>query len=72
MDAVGTDGFLSGRCHGWPMDALWDRMESDLDLIMVGTWMLCGIGWNLILENPTLKQLHVLFCGATSGLRAKP
>ena len=24
------------------MDALRERMESDLDVIMVGTWMLCG------------------------------
>ena len=23
-------------------------MESDLDVIMVGTWMLCGNGWSLI------------------------
>ena len=28
--------------HGWHMDALRERMESDLDVIMVGTWMLCG------------------------------
>ena len=30
------------------MDAQRDRMESDLDAIMVGTWMLCGNGWSLI------------------------
>ena len=30
------------------MDALREWMESDLDVIMVGTWMLCGDGWNLI------------------------
>ena len=43
------------------MDALRERMESDLDVIlagawmesdldviMVGTWMLCGNGWSLI------------------------
>ena len=38
----------SGRYHEWPMDALWEWMESDLDVIMVGTWMLCGksgLGW---------------------------
>ena len=23
-------------------------MESDLDVIMAGTWMLCGNGWSLI------------------------
>ena len=36
------------RYHGWPMDALHERMESDLEVIMVGTWMLCGNGWSLI------------------------
>ena len=33
------------------MDALWGRMESDLfdlDVIMAGPWMLCGVGWSLI------------------------
>ena len=30
------------------MDALREWMESDLDVIMVGTWMLCGNGWSLI------------------------
>ena len=30
------------------MDALRDWMESDLDVIIVGTWMLCGNGWSLI------------------------
>ena len=30
------------------MDALREWMESDLDVIMVGTWMLCGNGWGLI------------------------
>ena len=33
------------------MDALWGRMESDqsdLDVIMVGQWTLCGVGWSLI------------------------
>ena len=54
---------LSGRYHGWHMDALreWmqsdldalrERMESDLDVIMVGTWMLSGNGrrltWTLL------------------------
>ena len=34
--------------HGWHMDALRERMESDLDVIMVGTWMLCGNGGSLI------------------------
>ena len=29
------------------MDALWEWMESDLDVIMVATWMLCGNGWSL-------------------------
>ena len=27
--------------HGWYMDALREWMESDLDVIMVGTWLLC-------------------------------
>ena len=39
---------LSGRYHGWPMDALHARMESHLDVIMVGTCMLCGNGCSLI------------------------
>ena len=30
------------------MDALREWMESDLDVIMVGTWMPCGNGWSLI------------------------
>ena len=42
------DGVRSGRYHGWPMDALREWMESDLDVIMVGTWMLCGHGCSLI------------------------
>ena len=28
------------------MDALWEWMESDLDVIMVGPWILCGNGWS--------------------------
>ena len=36
------DGVWSGRCHGWHMDALREWMESDLDVIMVGTWTLCS------------------------------
>ena len=54
---------LSGRYHGWHMGALWERTEFVwtlswlahsvgaqrvcLDVIMVGTWMLCGNGRNL-------------------------
>ena len=30
------------------MGALREWMESDLDVIMVGTWMLCGNRWSLI------------------------
>ena len=44
------DGVRPGRYHGWHMDALWEWMESDLHVIMVG-WlghMLCGNGWSLI------------------------
>ena len=37
----GMDGVWSGRYHAWQMDALRERMESDLDVIMVCTWMLC-------------------------------
>ena len=29
------------------MDAMREWMESELDVIMVGTWMLCGNGWSL-------------------------
>ena len=31
-----------------PMDALWVQMQCDLDVVMVGRWVLCGIGWSLI------------------------
>ena len=30
------------------MDALHERMESDLDVITGGPWMLCTNGWSLI------------------------
>ena len=61
----GNGRSLSGRYHGWDMDALWERTEfvwtlswlghgcsvgTDgvcLDVIMVGTWMLCGNGASL-------------------------
>ena len=61
----GNGRSLSGRYHGWHMDALWERSEfvwtlswlahgcsvgTDgvcLDVIMVGTWMLCGNGRSL-------------------------
>ena len=46
--SAGMNGVCSGRYHGWHMDALREWMESDLDVIMVGTWMLCGNGWSLI------------------------
>eukprot|EP00439_Symbiodinium_sp_Y106_P074114 s2602_g14.t1 len=53
MDACGngwsliwTLSWLAHGYHGWPMDALRERMEPDLDFIMVATWMLCGNGWN--------------------------
>ena len=42
---------LAHGYHGWPMDALRERMESDLDVIMIGTWMLsvngCSLSWTL-------------------------
>ena len=47
MDAV-PDRVWSGLYHGTPMDALRERMESDLDIGMIGTWMLCGNGWSLL------------------------
>ena len=34
--------------HGWHKDALGEWVKSDLDGIMVGTWMNCGNGWSLI------------------------
>ena len=46
--SAGMDGVRSARYHGWHMDALREWMESDLDVIMVGTWMLYGNGWSLI------------------------
>ena len=42
--SAGMHGVGSGRYHGWHTDALREWMESDLDVIMVGTWMLCGNG----------------------------
>ena len=38
---------MSGRYHGSHMDALREWMEVDLDVIMVGTRMLCVLGWGL-------------------------
>ena len=38
------------------MDALRAWMGSDLDVIRVGTWMLCEHGWGLIW---TLSWLHM-------------
>ena len=32
------------RYHGWPVDALRKWVRSDLGVIMVGPWMLCGSG----------------------------
>eukprot|EP00439_Symbiodinium_sp_Y106_P064969 s177_g10.t1 len=46
--SAGMDGVRTGRYHGWHMDALRAWMKSDLDVIMVGTWMLCGNGWSPI------------------------
>ena len=43
MNAL-REWMLSWLAHG----ALRAWMESDLDVIMVGTWMLCGNGWGLI------------------------
>ena len=45
--SAGMDGVSSGRYHGCHMDALWEWMKSHLDVIMVGTWMLCRNGWSL-------------------------
>ena len=42
------DGVRSGGYHGWHLAALREWVESDLDVIMVGTWILCGNGWSLI------------------------
>ena len=36
-----------GRYHGSHMDALQEWVESDLDGIMVGPWMLCTNGCGL-------------------------
>ena len=57
---MGMDGVSSGRYHGWDMDALWERMESDLDVVMVKAWMLCRNGWSLIW---TLSCLGHVLCG---------
>ena len=43
----GSAASLSGRYHGWHMDALWEHSGVCLDVIMVGTWMLCGNGRSL-------------------------
>ena len=58
------------------MDALLEWMESDLDAIMVGTWMLCGNGWRLMWTLSwnliwTLSWLaHV--CSACSDVVVRP
>ena len=38
------------------MDALRARMESDLDVIMVGTWLPCVNGWSLIWTSSWLAH----------------
>ena len=38
----------AGRYHGWRMDALREWIWSDLDIIMVGPWMVCVNGPGLI------------------------
>ena len=38
------------------MDALRERMESDLDVIMVSPWMLCVNGWSLIWTSSWLAH----------------
>ena len=43
--AHGCSAGRSGRYHGWHMDALRAWMGSDLNVMMVGTWM---HGWGLI------------------------
>ena len=48
------------------MDALREWMESDLDVIMVGTWMLCGNGRSLIWMESDLDAIMVgiwMLCG---------
>ena len=45
---MGMDMMRSGPYHGWHMDALREWIWSDLDVIMIGTWMLCGNGYDLI------------------------
>ena len=41
------------------MDALREWIMSDLDVIMLGIWMLCGNGYGLIISD-----LDVLMVGA--------
>ena len=36
-------------------------MESDLDVIMVGTWRLCGNGWSLIVILALRKDRNSRF-----------
>ena len=50
------------RYHGCHMDALWEWMKSHLDVIMVGTWMLCGNGWRDALRE------WIEFVGTLPGL----
>ena len=45
--SVGMDGVCGNVIMVGPWDALWEWTESDLNVIMVCTWLLCGNGWIL-------------------------
>ena len=45
------------------MDALREWMESDLDVIMVGTWMLCGNGWMMESDLDVIMVGTWMLCG---------
>ena len=78
---------LCGRYHGCDVDAVWEGMESvwtlswfyrdalGRDLHYGGAFAqrarrVCGLSGSV--TRQTRGCLHVVFCGATSGPRAKP
>ena len=64
----------------WFFDALREWTEFDLDVIMVGPWMLCGNGWSLIWtwlahgcsvrEWMESDEMDVIMVGPMDALRA--
>ena len=50
------------------MDALREWMESDLDVIMVGPWLLCEIGWSQIWTLSCIIMVATWMLAGTDGV----